>query len=136
MFWPLLDPPDFGHDLAARLTLADELIARWLVGDLPDETGIEEIHTAIEITLRRVLDAGNTVRFPALIDRAVQRGLITQVDGKVLVDLNKRRVQIKHHGGVIPPEAETESASTLHASVWVLDRIETCLTNAENRNGS
>ena len=127
VFWPLLDPPELGHDLAARLTLADEMIARWLVGDLPDETGIEELHTAIEIVLRSVLDAGESVRFPALVVRAAQRGLITQEDQDVLVALNERRRQIKHRGGVIPPEAETEARSTLHASLWVLDRIEPCL---------
>ena len=133
VFWPLLDPPDLGHDLAARLTLADEMIARWLVGDLPDETGIEEIQTAIEIVLRRVLHAGESVRFPTLARRAAQRGLITQEDHDVLVDLNERRVQIKHHGGVIPPEAETEAKSTLKASLWVLDRIETCLTRGKSK---
>ena len=136
VFWPLLDPPDLGHDLAARLTLADEMIARWLVGDLPNETGIEEIQTAIEIVLRKVLNAGKNVRFPALIGRAAQRGLITQEDHNVLVDLNKWRVQIKHRGGIIPPEAETEAASTLDASLWVLDRIESCLTRAGNQSGS
>lgn len=128
VFWPLLDPPDLGHDLAARLTLADEMIARWLVGDLPDETGIEEIHTAIEIVLRRVLDAGKRVQFRELIRRAAQRGLITQEDHDALVDLNEWRRQIKHRGGVIPPKAETVAKSTLHASLWVLDRIEARLT--------
>lgn len=135
VFWPLLDPPDLGHDLAARLTLADEMIARWLIGDLPDETGIEEVQTAIEIVLRRVLDAGMNARFPTLIGRAAQSGLITQEDHDVLVDLNERRVQVKHRGGVIPPEAKAEARSTLHASLWVLDRIEPCLTRG-NRTGS
>ena len=55
VFWPLLDPPDLGHELAARLTVADELLARWMVGDLPDETGVEEMQTAIEIVLRGLL---------------------------------------------------------------------------------
>ena len=135
VFWPLLDPPDLGHDLAARLTLADEMIARWLVRDLPDETGIEEIQTAIEVVLRRALQAGKNAPFPTLIGRAAQRGLITQEDHDVLLDLNKRRVQIKHRGGVIPPEAKAEARSTLHASLWVLDRIEP-FSHAENRSGS
>jgi hypothetical protein len=73
VFWPLLDPPDLEHDLAARLTLADELLARWMVGDLPDETGVEEMQTAIEIVLRRVLRAGQHVSFPKLADRAGAR---------------------------------------------------------------
>ena len=136
VFWPRLDLPDSEHDLAARLTLADEMIARWLVRDLPDETGIEEIHTAIEIVLRRVLAAGERDPFPSLIRTAAQSGLITQEDHDVLVDLNERRVQIKHRGGVIPPEAETEAVSTLNASLWVFDRIETCLTRAGSRSGA
>lgn len=136
VFWPLLDPPDVGHDLADRLTLADEMVARWLVGDLPYETAIEETQTAIEIGLKRVLDAGENARFPTLIERAAQSGLITQEDRNVLVDLNERRRRIKHHGVVISPEAKAEAKSTLIASLQVLYRIETCLTTVGNPSGS
>jgi hypothetical protein len=128
VFWPLLDPPDLGHDLAARLTLADELLARWMVGDLPDETGVEEMQTAIEIVLRRVLNAGQRVPFPQLVDRAVKHAIIDHDDRRVLVDLNNRRVEIKHHGGVIPPESEDDARSVLYGAAGVLDRIEGRLT--------
>jgi hypothetical protein len=124
VFWPLLDPPDLGHEFAARLTLADALLARWMVGDLPDETGIEEMHTAIEIVLRRVLRAGRRVSFPGLADRAVEHSLIDIHDRSVLVDLNDRRVDIKHHGGVIPPEAQADVSAVLHDAAWVLERLE------------
>jgi hypothetical protein len=124
VFWPLLDPPDLGHELAARLTLADELLARWMVGDLPDEMGVEEMQTAIEIVLRRVLNAGQRVPFPELVDRAVKHAIIHQDDRKVLVDLNDRRVEIKHHGGAIPPESEDDARSVLYSAAGVLGQIE------------
>lgn len=124
VFWPLLDPPNLGHELAARLTLADELLARWMVGDLPDEVGVEEMQTAIEIVLRRILSAGQRVSFPELADRAVEQAVIGEDDRRVLVHLNKRRVEIKHHGGVIPPESEVEARSVLYSAAEVLDQIE------------
>jgi hypothetical protein len=130
VFWPLLDPPDLGHELAARLTLADELLARWMVGDLPDETGVEEMQTAIEIVLRRVLGAGQRVPFPELAERAAKHALIDEDDRRVLVDLNNRRVEIKHHGGVIPPESKDDARAVLYSAAWVLEQIEGQLAQA------
>jgi hypothetical protein len=96
VFSPLLDPPDLGQELAARLTLADELLARLMVGDLPDETGVEEMQTAIEIVLRGLLGEVSGCLFPELAERAVKQAIIDDVR-RVLVDLNTRRVEIKHH---------------------------------------
>ena len=96
VFSPLLDPPDLGQELAARLTLADELLARLMVGDLPDETGVEEMQTAIEIVLGGLLGEVSGCLFPELAERAVKQAIIDDVR-RVLVDLNTRRVEIKHH---------------------------------------
>jgi hypothetical protein len=62
VYWTLLDPPHLDHELAARLSLADELLARWLVGELPYETGLEKLQTALEIMLRTVTGSGKGVR--------------------------------------------------------------------------
>jgi hypothetical protein len=124
VFWPLLDPPDLGHNLAARLSLADELLARWMVGDLPDETAVEEMQTAIEIVLRRLLGAGQHVSFPRLAHRALEHTLIDEQDRSALVALNDRRVAIKHHGGVIPSEDEEDARSALYSATRVLERLE------------
>lgn len=123
VFWALLDLPDLEHKLAARLTIADLLLAKWMVGDLPVETGIEEMQTAVEIVLRRVLRAGQGVHFPRLTDRAVEHGLINEGDRRVLTELNDQRVEIKHRGGVIPPGAEDDTRSALHSAAEVLDRL-------------
>jgi hypothetical protein len=95
-----------------------------MVGDLPDEVGVEEMQTAIEIVLRRILSAGQRVSFPELADRAVEQAVIGEDDRRVLVHLNNRRVEIKHHGGVIPPESEAEARSVLYSAAEVLDQIE------------
>jgi hypothetical protein len=123
-FWPLLNPPDRGHELSNRLTLADDLLARWIVGDLPDETGVEETQTAIEITLRQLLTAGSSVNFPTLLGRSVEAGLIANEDREVLATLNRSRVNVKHHAGVIPRDEAEATTSLLHGALGVLDRLE------------
>jgi hypothetical protein len=135
VFWPLLNPPEQEDELAARLTLSDELLARWLVGDLPDETGVEEMQTAIEIVLRRVLAGGRRVSFPELADRAVDAALIDEEDRRVLLDLNARRVGIKHHGGVIAKEALNDARLELHHSAWVLERLQSRLARIATKEG-
>jgi hypothetical protein len=55
---------------------------------------------------------------------ALEHALIDEEDRMALLDLNRWRVQIKHHGGVIPPDAEDDARSVLHSAAWVLDRIE------------
>jgi hypothetical protein len=46
--WPVLDIPEQDHRLGPRLWIAEDAIARWMTGDLPEEIVIEEVHTAAE----------------------------------------------------------------------------------------
>ena len=115
--------------------LADELLARWMVGDLPDETGVEEMQTAIEIVLRRTLGAGQRVSFPELADRACKQGLFDEGGRRVLADLNSQRVQIKHHGGVIPAEAKESARSMLHSAASTLEHLQGRLTHPLQTTG-
>ncbi|WP_166657534.1 hypothetical protein [Ilumatobacter fluminis] len=124
VFWPILDPPDRGHPLSDRLTLADEQIGRWIVGDLPDEIGLEEMHTALEIVLRSVLAAGNNTRFPALLDRARAADLIGDDGHEALTRLNAHRRAVKHHGGVVPIEDQGAVRTDLWRVADVLDRLQ------------
>lgn len=124
VFWPVLDPPDIGRPLSDRLQLADELIGRWMVDDLPDETGLEELHTAIEIVLRTVLAAGRNARFPQLLDRARTAGLIGDADHEALTRLNDHRRRVKHHGGVIPTADEHAVNADLWRATSALDHLQ------------
>jgi hypothetical protein len=124
VFWPILDPPDLGQPLADRLQLADRLIGRWIVGDLPDETGLEEIHTAIEIVLRTVLAAGRNARFPQLLDRAQACGMIDAAGRQALTRLNDHRRTVKHNGGVIPTADGEAVTADLWRAAGSLDRLQ------------
>lgn len=124
VFWPILDPPDLGQYLADRLQLADGLIGRWMVGDLPTEIGLEELHTALEIVLRAVLDAGNNTPFPTLVSRAQGDGLIDDADHVAVTRLNDHRRTVKHHGGVIPMSDEDDVKRDLWHSIKALDSLQ------------
>lgn len=124
VFWPILDPPDMGRPLSDRLQLADRLIGRWIVDDLSDETGLEELHTAIEIVLRTVLAAGRNTRFPQLLDRARSACLIGDDDHEALTRLNNHRRTVKHHGGVIPTADERAVKADLWRAVGALDHLQ------------
>ncbi|MDQ3573392.1 MAG: hypothetical protein M3404_00460 [Actinomycetota bacterium] len=101
VWWPFLDPPDLPHGLARRLALADDLLARWLVGDLPAEVAVDEAQTALEIVLRDLLQAGRSSKFPQLVERGLARQLVSSQERNQMVALNDHRRSIKHHGGVI-----------------------------------
>ena len=59
--WSVIDVPALEHVLGPRLWVSDEIIARWMTGDMPDELAVEEVHTAAEAVLRHVLAAGKHV---------------------------------------------------------------------------
>lgn len=127
VWWPCLDPPDLPHDLARRLALADGLLARWLVGDVPPEVAVDEAQTALEIVLRRLLQAGAALPFPKLTDQAFARQLFSEEERNRIVDLNNRRRSIKHHGGVIPDEEREVVREDLLVAMSALDRLESRL---------
>lgn len=124
VFWPILDPPDMGRPLSERLQLADRLIGRWIVADLPDETALEELHTAFEIVLRTVLASGRDARFPQLLDRAQDAGLIDAEDHRALAQLNDHRRTVKHRGGVIPAADKRAVKADLWRAIGALDRLQ------------
>lgn len=126
VYWPFIRPPDLADDLARRLAVADGLLARWMVGDLPPEVAIDEAHTAVEIVLRRALESGRGTSFPQLLNRAAAppRRLITDQECGWLSRLNDRRRFIKHHGGVIPEGEEDAVRQELLVSLDALDQIE------------
>lgn len=44
--WSVIDVPALEHALGPRLWVSDEVIARWMTGDMPVELAVEEVHTA------------------------------------------------------------------------------------------
>ena len=102
-----------------------------MIDDLPDEIGLEEMHTAIEIVLRTVLAAGNNARFPQLLERAETAGIIDEDDRAALTRLNDHRRTVKHHGGVIPTDDEEAAKVDLWRAASSLDRLQDLLAGVE-----
>ncbi|MEX2323891.1 MAG: hypothetical protein WEA29_09010 [Acidimicrobiia bacterium] len=124
--WPIVDYP-LDTPNTARLIMADDLLARWLVGELPEETVVEELHTIVEALLRHRLSAGRSVRWPELLVRADDAGLLSPTEVKVLEVFNRTwRRELKHMGRVLTTEERKEAKRLL----WSV------LSIAENALGS
>ena len=107
-FWPVLDIPEAPSLLAPRLRISDGLIARWMVGDLPEEVAIEELHTAIEGLLRSVLRVGRGPNWPRLLLSAESAGFLSATASATLGSFNAlHRNRLKHQAlALTGPERE------------------------------
>jgi len=99
--WPLIDYPE-NEGSTARLLLADELVARWFVGDIPEEIVIEELHTVVEAALRRRLNAKQRQKWPTLLNTAETDGLLSGRDRSLFERFNQHyRNRLKHRGEIL-----------------------------------
>ena len=99
--WPIVDYP-VGTPNTARLIMADEVLAHWLVAEAPAELVVEELHTVVEALLRFRLGAGRSVRWPQLLERAESEDLLSARDVETLTRFNRGlRIELKHTGSVL-----------------------------------
>ena len=121
--WTLLDWPE-PNDLAARLFISDDLVARWLVFDLPEEPVIEEIHTMCERVLRLVTRSGQRVSFATMVDRAVEAGFLRASAADHLRELNTMRREFRHRGRMFASDDERAAVrDEVFAAFYVLDTL-------------
>lgn len=96
-FWPVMDVPLPPHPLEPRLSITDDLIGRWIVGDLPSEAAIEELHTSMEGLLRKLPRVPRRATWPAMLKIALDAGFITSKDKTALMSFNTQfRNRLKH----------------------------------------
>lgn len=125
--WPIIEVPEPPHRLAPRLTISDSLVGRWIVGDMPEEIAIEELHTLVEGLLRTVLSVGRGPNWPSLLEAARERYL-TSDECQTLAAFNQlRRNQLKHAAEALSDEerrdAKTEMANVLQIAERLLARL-------------
>ena len=121
--WPLIDYPE-GQRLTARLLLADEIVARWLVEDIPEEIVIEELHTVVESVLRQQLSAKHRDKWPTLLDLASRRGLLTPAQKQLLSMFNRHyRNRLKHRGEVLDDSDRSTIRTMLSDVLFALDGL-------------
>lgn|GEM_PF-6352942 len=126
-FWPNLNLPD--HEAERRFLVCDQVVGDWMVGAVPNEVAIEEIHSAAELAVRHVLGAGKSVSWVRLIERAADREDVSDEALDSLRALNAERRAVKHRGGVIDDAREADvrelivrAIDALEGLFWELDR--------------
>lgn len=121
-FWPVIDVPELPSPLAPRLVIADNAIARWIVGELPEELAIEEVHTAVEGLLRSLVGKG---KWPVVLGKAENAKMLTSADKALLNHFNVvYRVRLKHN---LVALTEVERAAARDSLYEVLDLCERLL---------
>jgi hypothetical protein len=117
--WPVMDIPEFPSPIAARLAISDSLVARWLVGDIPEEVAIEELHTSAEGLLRVLLGVGKGPNWPTLLTAAEAAGMLSAADSATLGTFNLLyRNRLKHQALAL---SESERATAAEVMKQVLE---------------
>lgn len=120
-FWPVIDVPDPPSRLADRLAISDGLVARWLVGDLPEEVAIEELHTAVEGLLKSLVGNG---KWPQLLARAEAAGTLSSTDKSTLDVFNVAyRVHLKHQTRALADNERTKANELMHEVLAITERL-------------
>ncbi len=85
-WWPILAArfKDLSDETRQRLAQADWLVGRWIVGELPVETIIEEVHPIAEAVLQTATASGPKARWPQLVKAAREKRMLTFDDVDVL----------------------------------------------------
>jgi len=122
--WPVIEFPPRTDALGPRLQISDSLIARWLVGDLPDEVAIEELHTVVEGLLRQCLALGRGPNWPSLLTRAEGTGLITARERSDLEDFNSLyRNRLKHRAKALSSSERVAVKDALTEVIMSAERL-------------
>jgi hypothetical protein len=124
-WWPIL-ATEFDAlpvESKRRLQQADDLVGRWIVGELPVETIIEEVHTIAEAVLRSATGLGRGSNWPSLVKEALAQRMITADDGRIFLRFSTvYRNRLKHEAGMLGIESDPEAL--VSDVVLVLDHIE------------
>jgi hypothetical protein len=92
---------------------SDELVGRWIVGELTEEIAIEELHTLVGALLKSLLRVSRK-NSTKLLTVAVDRKLIDESEQTLLCSLNSLfRNRLKHEAQVIDPDEREEAKETL-----------------------
>jgi hypothetical protein len=122
--FPVLDFPERPHPLNARLVIADALIGRWIVGDLPEEVAIEELHTALEALLRHILEVGPKPKWTTLVAGVKRVGRLSGQDGRSLDRFNRlHRNRLKHEGKALAASERAEVRDILWDVLAIAERL-------------
>jgi hypothetical protein len=108
----VLWPGDKHPDLYARLAVTEEIMTSWVLDEAAPEAVLEELHTAAELILMRLMEKRRAPAFAELVEEARADGHLElplgmhyddepgQIDdmGDLLISLKDHRKRAKHQG--------------------------------------
>lgn len=109
----VLWPGDKHPDLYARLAITEEILTSWALDEVAPEVVLEELHTAAELILMRLMEKRRAPAFAELVEEARADGHLEwrlgmhyadeepeQIDdmGDLLISLKDHRKRAKHQG--------------------------------------
>ena len=122
--WPVMDIPELPSPLAARLEISDSLVARWIVGDIPEEVAIEELHTSAEGLLRVLLGVGKGPNWPTLLTAAGTAGLLTAAESTTLGSFNVLyRNRLKHQALAMSDSDRVNATEVMKRVLDISERL-------------
>jgi hypothetical protein len=122
--WPVINIPERPSPLAARLEISDSIVARWLVGDMPEEVAIEELHTSVEGLLRVLLGLGKGNDWPALLVSAESVGLLTGAERATLRKFNTLyRNRLKHQALALSDADRAGATETMREVLAISEHL-------------
>jgi len=129
--WPLheLWVGDKHRDLYARLAVTEEILASWVLDEVAHEVVLEELHTAAELLLMRLLKKHRAPAFSELVNEARQDGYLEMPLSFAYDFTGRARSPRKSmHGVKLPSPATTvrhnrrrlpsRLPSRIHVRVW------------------
>jgi len=124
LIWPMFEFADHVPALRQRQMQADDLVAWWLLRELPTETVIEDIHTVAEALLRYVTKRARKCDWPCLIEAALDAEIITPSDSASLATFSTTiRNPLKHRGATIDSAHEDTYRDAVIKVLAVIEKV-------------
>lgn len=123
-YWPVIDVPKSPHSLEPRLTISDDVLGRWIVGELPIEVAIEELHTAVEGVLRAFPGARKRSNWPQLLVNVESLELLTPSNKELLTEFNcLYRNRLKHRTLALTDSERVKARDDFHKILGVAEKL-------------
>lgn len=125
--WTIFDWPE-DEPLYSRLLISDQILARWYIGDIPEEIALEELHFMLEYLARKITKSGQHIPFPKLVIKMFERGNIEESERDLMMQFNNIRREFRHRGRAIRDDSEREELRSLIRQVlFIAVKLYDCL---------
>ena len=122
------------YEVDRSLGALSQALIQWRNNRLVPSVLLEQVHTALEITLKRILSASNRdTAFGQLVSSAAQAGLVSPEELATLLKVKDIRRDSKHRGQQL---SDARLQTVLATTIGVLHRLAVGLTESREPGGT